>query len=97
MVGDHCSKLTIPRQTADAGVTQARIGCQVLGQRLEHAANLCEERVELGPSRHIFLPPHQSLQRQQIETGYCEETREAPTRAHRFSPNHEAFGDRFGE
>ena len=36
----------------------------MLGQRLEHAAGSREKYVELGPSRHLILSPHQSLQRQ---------------------------------
>lgn len=73
---------------------QARIGCQMLGQCPEYAANLCEKYVELGPSRHIILSPHQSLQRQPVQTGHGEKAQEARARGYRFSPRHEAFGNR---
>lgn len=65
----------------------------MLGQRIEHAAYLCEKHVELGPSRHLVLSPHQGLQRQQIQTGYCEKAQEARARGYRFPPYHEAFGN----
>lgn len=56
---------------------QARTRGQMLGQCFKYAANIRKKYVELGPSRHVILSPHQSLQRQQIQTGYCEKAQEA--------------------
>ena len=69
----------------------------MLGQRIEYAADVREKYVELGPSRHVILSPHQSVQRQQIQTGYGEKAQEAQRGGYRFSSCHEAFGDRPGE
>lgn len=54
----------------------------MLGQCFEHAADVREKYVELGPSRHVIMSPHQSLQRQQIQTGYREKAQEARTRGY---------------